>query len=253
MPSPLAGSPLAYPTQLPLLPATTVRTFGATLVVAPHPDDETLACGGAIALLRHWQLPVSVLVVTDGAASHPRSRRFPPARVAALRQAEARAATALLGVPGDQLTFLGLPDGATPRQGEATFARAVDSTATLLLGAQIRTVLAPWRRDPHRDHRAASAITRAALQTAGSHIRLIEYPVWTWTKAEPGDAPRDGETSAWRLGILPMVARKRAAIRAHRSQITDLIDDDPTGFRLGTADIERFSQEWELYLEVPAA
>jgi LmbE family N-acetylglucosaminyl deacetylase len=245
----LASSPLGAPDQLALLPATAAGAFRSTLVVAPHPDDETLGCGGTIALLRRASCAVSVLVITDGAASHPHSRRFPPARLAALRRAESCAALSVLGVAESQLTFLGLPDAAAPRCGEAGFAHAVAACAALLERERIRTVLAPWRRDPHDDHRAASEIVRAALQPRRDDVRLLEYPIWLWFNAQASDAPQQGEAMAWRLAIKETLPLKRSAIDAYHSQTTDLIDDDPNGFRLRAAEIDRFSLPWELFLE----
>ena len=63
--------------KIPLETAEFVKTFGKTLIVAPHPDDESLGCGGAIALLRKFNLEVSILVLSDGTLSHPNSLKFP--------------------------------------------------------------------------------------------------------------------------------------------------------------------------------
>ncbi len=53
------------------------------LILAPHADDESLGCGGLIAACcERGQQPV-VAILTDGAASHPGSKRYPPERHAA--------------------------------------------------------------------------------------------------------------------------------------------------------------------------
>ena len=86
---------LDAPERAPLRPPEAARTLGRTVVVAPHADDESLACGGLLALLARQGVEAHVVVVTDGAASHPGSAMFPPARLAAVREAESRAAVRL--------------------------------------------------------------------------------------------------------------------------------------------------------------
>lgn len=249
----LDGSLLRDPEALPLCASDVVRSFGSTLVVAPHPDDESLGCGGAIALLRAAGLPVRVLIVSDGAASHPNSVRYPPPRLRALREREELAALAALGVSAGCATFLRLPDTRVPGADEAGFAEAVAACRALLARYRVQTVLAPWRREPHCDHRAASAIARAALAVHAAPVRLLEYPIWTWTLAGDGDAPASGESRGWRLCVRDVAPRKLAAIAAHRSQTTNLIDDDAAGFRLLPEQLALFARPWELFLEAAAS
>src|SRR5690349_1462027 len=91
------ASPLDDIEGLPLLPTETVESFGRTLVVAPHADDESLGCGGTIATMCARGLPVHVLFVSDSAGSHPNSRDYPEARLRELREQEAGDALAALG------------------------------------------------------------------------------------------------------------------------------------------------------------
>lgn len=64
--------------------------LGRVTVFAPHPDDESLGCGGLIARLKDEGSLVHVVVMSDGSASNPNSRRYPGPKLAALRQTEAR-------------------------------------------------------------------------------------------------------------------------------------------------------------------
>lgn len=258
----LRGSLLADPDALPLLPPGTVQEWGRTLVVAPHPDDETLACGGALALLARAGVPVRVLCITDGTLSHPNSATYPAPRLKALREAEMQAALSALGVAPGSAEFMGYQDRHTPTEGEPGFSDAVRRVVSILTDWTPQTVLIPWRRDPHPDHRAASAIVRAALHTphreggtphywgdgGANPIRLLEWPLWAWAIAEPDDAPQPAEASAFRLDIAPALDKKQTAIACHASQVTNLIDDDPTGFQLTPDVLAHFAVPYEVFI-----
>jgi LmbE family N-acetylglucosaminyl deacetylase len=218
---------------------------GRCLVLAPHPDDESLGCGGLIAACVAAGRPPLVVVLTDGTGSHPSSRAFPPERLRAVRAREARQAVTMLGLPEDRLAFLDEQDTAAPHAGPA-FDAAVAKLLALVGGeAGFTAILAPWRHDPHCDHEAASLIASAVASCAG--IRHVAYPVWGWTL--PDDAAIPGDPgSGWRLDIAAFLGAKRNAIRAHRSQYGGLIDDDPAGFRLPEALLSLFDSPWETFL-----
>ena len=223
------------------------QAFGAgrVLVLAPHPDDESLGCGGLIAEACYHGQPPLVVILTDGAGSHPNSRACPPARLRALREQEARDATLALGLPSENLVFLRHADAAAPITGPA-FAHAAETLSSLIRQWDCTTVAVSWRHDPHCDHAAAAAIAAAACATSGA--RLLEYPVWGWTL--PADQPLDTTTpSGFQLDISHHLARKRAAIMAHRSQHAGIIDDDPDGFQLSSDFIELFLAPTEAFIE----
>jgi len=243
----LTGTPLfTNPTVLPLRTiASIVQT--PVLVVAPHPDDETLGCGGAIALLRQAGCEVRVLVISDGTLSHPRSRKYPAPALRDLRESETLAAMAGLSVAADQVTFLRLPDGAVPTPEFAAFADAVKLCCTALAADSAQLVFVPWRNDPHPDHRATWQLMQATLKRRSPFPRLIEYPIWDWDPKQRGSL--SAAITAWRLDISPVLPLKQRAIEAYRSQITNLIDDDPEGFRFTPELLAHFAQPWEMYLE----
>lgn len=234
---------------LPLLGADTVQTWGRTLAVAPHPDDESLGCGGALALLARCGLAPKALFVSDGTGSHPNSVRYPAPALRALRETEAQEALFRLGVPASDALFLGIQDGAVPARHGGGFADAVALCQSAIKRAHPQTVLLPWRRDPHPDHRATSQIVRAALQGLSMHPRFLEYPIWAWERGAPDDLPRAGEARAFRLDITGVYDAKQQAIDAHQSQVTHLIDDDPHGFWLSPDVLAHFARPWEVYLE----
>ena len=244
-----ASSLLAHPERLPLHPPDAVQAFGATLVVAPHPDDESLGCGGALALLARYGADVRVLFMSDGTGSHPNSPTYPAPRLAALREAEAHAALAALGLAPSVARFLRLKDTRVPFQTDADFEQAVLRCRAEVEAFAPTTMLLPWRRDPHGDHQASWQIVQAAVENLPSVPRLVEYPVWIWEHLASGDVPQRTHMTAWRLDVRGVLPEKRAAIEAHRSQASDLIKDDPGGFRLKPSMISHFLTPWEVYLE----
>lgn len=62
---------------IPVAPEHCVMGLGTTLIVAPHADDESLACGGVISLLRKYNQTVYILLLSDGTLSHPNSVEYP--------------------------------------------------------------------------------------------------------------------------------------------------------------------------------
>lgn len=234
----------------PLMPAATAGMLGPTVVLAPHPDDESLGCGGLLALLRQAGQPVWCVLMSDGTMSHPNSRKFPAPARQQLREQELRAALTELGVPAQALFPLNLPDGAVPAPDAPAGAAAVQQLVEFLEHTQPATVLVPWRRDPHPDHRATHQLALAALAQLTPAPRLLEYVVWGWERAAPADLPQAGETQGWQLDIAPVLAQKQRAIAAHKSQLAGSpIDDDPTGFTLAPSMLAHFARPVEVYLE----
>lgn len=230
------------------LPFRTLREWlGARpfVILAPHPDDESLACGGLIAEARREGARVVVVFVSDGGGSHPNSAAFPPTRLKALRQDEAKRACAELGLGPEDLFFLSLPDRFVPHTG-ADAECAVEAIAAEVDAIGARSLFVSWRHDPHCDHQAAYQIARQ-VQDRRPGLRLFEYVVWgaTLPRSTEVRSIRDG----FRLHIGRTMEKKRLAIAAHRSQTTNLIADDPEGFQLTTADLARFSLPYEFFLE----
>ncbi|WP_426490280.1 PIG-L deacetylase family protein [Hymenobacter sp. 102] len=241
-------------TDYPVLPPAAAASLGSTVVVAPHPDDESLGCGGLLALLRQAGQPVWCVLMSDGTMSHPNSRRFPAEARRQLRQQELRTALTALHIPAEALLCLDLPDGAVPLPTDTAGQAAVQALTEFLTATQPATVLVPWRRDPHPDHRATTALVQAAVDTLRPAPRVLEYVVWAWERAAPADLPQPGEVEGWQLDISPVLAQKQLAIAAHHSQLPGSpIDDDPTGFTLTPSMLAHFARPQEVYLETAPA
>jgi len=238
---------LAAADALPVLDLDALTGVGALVVVAPHPDDESLGCGGIIAEARARGRDVRVIVLSDGTGSHPNSILYPAQRLRAVHEAEASEAVRALGLAPDALSFLRLPDRAIPTEGPEAGA------ATMRIAAAAReavasAILVTWAGDPHRDHQAAAQLAaRAAAMLPG--MRLLAYPVWAWSLAP--DAPvSEGPPRGGRVDITRRLPAKALAVAAHRSQVTPLIVDDPEGSCLEPAMLARHARPHEILLEV---
>jgi LmbE family N-acetylglucosaminyl deacetylase len=143
-----------------------------TLVLAPHPDDETLGCGATIARMRSRGMTVHVVFVSDGGLS-PRPPEMSRNELVQLRRAEARRALQLLGVGESSATFWDFEAGSlTHRAGVVT-----EKIAEFLHRNEPRQVLVTSAHDRHPDHVAVALSARAAVAAAGQ-VSLYEYPVW---------------------------------------------------------------------------
>jgi LmbE family N-acetylglucosaminyl deacetylase len=217
------------------------------LVVAPHPDDETLGCGGLITRLAQQGSSLYIVFMTDGGASHRGSRAWSRARLAACREQEAIEALTRLGAGGELRAFFRLADAAMPARKSQQWAAAITKLETILRSFQPDLALLPWRRDPHCDHRDSWWLAKEALRRADARPLILEYAIWLEEFGAPADHPRPEEAKAIHIDVSCAIGQKRAAIAAHQSQTTALIDDDPDGFRLSTATIARLTGATEKY------
>lgn len=217
---------------------------GNPLVLAPHPDDESLGCGGLIArAVAEGRAPL-VVVLTDGAGSHPGSAAYPGPRLAAVREAETVAAVAQLGLGAGRVVFLREPDTRAPREGAALEAVA-DRLCGLVERHGCTALLASWAHDPHCDHLAADRVARLVAARCG--VAHWAYPVWGWTLPEDAEVP-GGAVEGVRLDVGAHGEAKRRAVAAHRSQHGLVVGDDPGGFVLPLALLHHFAGPWEVFL-----
>ncbi|MCM3697325.1 PIG-L family deacetylase [Microbacterium oleivorans] len=189
------------------------ETFERLVVVAAHPDDETLGVGGLMARTASRGASVTVLIATDGEGSHPDSPSHTPVDLAAVRRREVAAALDQLS-PSIDVQFLALPDGGTDDHRDAI----AEALRALLQGQGAHLVVVPWSGDSHRDHRVAAEVTAEVCADLGVPWR--EYPIWLWHWGSTEDVPW-GDLEVVQLDE-PTVKLKRTAMHHHRSQIAPL-------------------------------
>lgn len=222
------------------LPALDLSTFEHLVVVAAHPDDETLGAGGLMATAAALGLRITVVVLTDGAASHPNSPTHSPQELRRIREAEVRHAVSSLA-PDASVVTLGLPDGALAEQGDKPVnaiveAIGLDGASTLLLS--------PWHADRHPDHAAAAqAASLAAHRTDATHLG---YPIWAWHWSSVDEFPWESAVS---IDLTPSTVEwKRTAIAAHTSQVEPLSDAPGDEALLPDHVLQHFARAQEILL-----
>jgi LmbE family N-acetylglucosaminyl deacetylase len=189
------------------------------LVIAPHPDDEVLACGGLLNLHAARGGECAVIAVTDGDASHAGCAGWSAEQLAETRRTESERGLAQLGVPRSAITRLGLPDGVVTRHTQ----QLLEALRWQLRAGDV--VVSTWRLDGHPDHEATGSAGAAVCAALGA--RFIEAPVWMWHWALPLD-PR----VPWdRMRALPLspcaFGCKTAALAEHVTQLLPRVRRDP--------------------------
>lgn len=184
---------------------------GRVVVLAAHPDDETLGVGGTVQLLQEAGAEVSVVVATDGEAAFPALDPSARAELGARRRDEMRAAMRELGDGDLEPVFLGLPDSGLAECEE----QLTELLRELLSGADY--VLVPWPHDPHPDH---ATVGRAGLAAAPAQAHRWSYPVWMWHWMRPGDEPQPWAHAS--VAALPqsIAQGKQRALSRFVSQLT---------------------------------
>nr|WP_314495713.1 PIG-L deacetylase family protein [uncultured Chryseobacterium sp.] len=229
---------------IPLAPEQCVTGFGTTLIVAPHADDESLGCGGVISLLRKYGQEVYILLLSDGTMSHPNSLQYPAEKLRDLREKELIDAADVLGVSAENIIFCRFIDRNVPSIKAEAFEASVENISKMLNMLKPESIFVPWRRDPHPDHKAAFQLISAADTL---NAKIYEYPVWLGALGEAGDLPTDEESIPFRLNISSVLDKKNDAVSKHLSQITDLINDDPEGFKLSPEMLNSFNVPYETF------
>jgi N-acetylglucosamine malate deacetylase 1 len=171
------------------------------LIIAPHPDDESIGCGGTICLHVGRGDRVTTVFLTSGELA---LKHLPREEAWRIREAEAEAAAEVLGVSA--LKFLRRPDW--------FMNEAIDEAGAMLQPILEREapelIYLPHEREAIPDHEASLAIVRSALKDSelASKTNLMTYEVWT--PLSEYDHVED---------ITSVMPRKLKALRCHKSQI----------------------------------
>lgn len=196
-------NPVDWPDEPTLFPYSARHTLDARrlLVLAPHPDDEVLGCGGLIAASLELGAEVQVLVLSDGGQGGDPG----------VRESESIAAADVLaaGRGGLEMLFWRLPD-----RGLARVPGLVARLQHLIVSSGADRVLMPSPFEIHPDHRALCLAGLQALRAAAVDAEGLFYEVGQPLMPD------------LLVDISAQVDRKRAALRCFGSQLTQQAYDD---------------------------
>lgn len=201
--------------------------IGTLLGVWAHPDDEAYLSSGLMARVRQLGGHVVVVTATRGERGTDDPGRWPPSRLADLREQELKASLAEVGV--HEHHWLGFRDG---ELGNVPVSAGVDHLVPLVeeLRPDVIVTFGPDGMTGHEDHRAVSTWTTEAWRRAGRgelwYATLtpefhrawgdLNEQVGLWTTTPPV-TPAAGLAATVRL-TGPLLQRKHRALQAHASQ-----------------------------------
>lgn len=191
---------------------------GPLLVIAPHPDDESIGPGGTLLRLKSRNVPICVVFLTDGSRD---------VEIAEMRRKEACHALELLGAKG---IFLGFPPDEIPLE------EASNALAKVVLDHEPSTLMLPFVLDDNDDHRRANQILLTMASFLKPNLNIWAYQVYT---ALPANRIVD---------ITEFSELKSEAINCHVSQMQKR---DWASFALGvnSANIRLLRKKNAKYLE----
>jgi len=201
---------------------TSLLAEGPFLVIAPHPDDETLGCGCFIVRARALRQKVCIVIVTDG-RTWPVSSSMTPDDVANMRRGETERAAAVLGVDVKDVVFLNLPE----MEVEAHAGAIEESLRQHIEHIHPRLILSPYGIDQHPDHRAVARAVDQLCKKGVITCPVFEYPIWFWLRAGLGHLMNPAHLRCLRrISARGYSGIKKTAMQAHRSQCPHLVGED---------------------------
>jgi len=190
------------------------------LIIAPHMDDEALACGGLIAKLP-YKNRIHILYATDGMKSPapimPGRDEISP-NLGKIRMQESVEAMNKLGISERNLHFLCLPEAQLQQNVSALRERVRE----VIKAISPQHIFVPFRYDRHLDHLAVNHVVRSDIEHGILQAQLIEYFVYYRWRLMPKRDIRKyiKPLFLYRLDIADVARQKRQALDCFTSQNT---------------------------------
>lgn len=224
-----------------------IRLNKKIIVFAPHPDDETLGCGGTIIKRLKEGYEVIIIIMTDGRHAltcHGIHDNPTPEELKQIRRMEAIKATQILGVPSNNVLFWDFEDRTLAENTEEVEKKSWE-ILNKIKPVEIRF---PYEKDANKDHQASSLVLQKCIKKLDFPIIGYQYSI----------AQRFLHVGPIMLRILnffrhdlvfedifEFIAQKEAAINEYKSQRTIIIDHKTTPM---LSDISIFLTRHEMFV-----
>jgi LmbE family N-acetylglucosaminyl deacetylase len=158
-------------------------TGKTVMLFSPHPDDDTLCCGGTLAMLAKQRNRVLLVLYTNGNKGS-RDLEMTADRLAAIRTDEETAAAQALGIPKENIVWLAYDDGELEYVPQQPLLRQVvhlirKYRPDVVMSVDPGEVYEKWHKT---DHRMAGIITLDAIRTAEFHLNFPEHYLYEGLK-----------------------------------------------------------------------
>jgi LmbE family N-acetylglucosaminyl deacetylase len=237
-----------------------------TVIFSPHPDDETLSCGGTIIKKKRVGADVKIIFMTSGEKSH--RGLIQEEKLAEVRRNEALFACRTLGLTDADVFFLKFKDTELNQYQES----ATQKVKEIILFQQPDEIFVPYCEWPplwSLDHLTTNRIVSTALQACKKKVTVYQYPVWLWYDLpwlnKLNDAPKQLLVALkqrlvsrynllrdfrFSVDIRDVLEIKRTALNHYKSQVSRLIPDPQWGTLADLSNggfLECFFQEHEIF------
>jgi len=210
------------------------------VIVAPHPDDEVLGCGGLMQQLIELNCKILILAVSNGTQSHPNSTKYSPDQLNILRPQESLAALNCLGVAESaEHIALDLQDGQIHLQTDQLW----QGLAQVVSADDI--LICSYAFDGHPDHEAVGKTVQAYAKA--QQLPCFHVLIWAWHWAKPLDSRIDWNRAKAYSLTEEQITKKHQAMMQFKTQLEP---DETTGNMavLSPSTIDRLLMPYEVYL-----
>ena len=143
------------------------------LIVAPHPDDEVIGCGGLISRMVATRCTPHIVILTGGDGSHRDCCSIPASEIVKARRELTRKSLSILGVPSEFVHELDFMDGSV----SSNNSRQIERLKTIMADVKPDVVFVPHWGEGWNDHVRTAEIVKTLV---APDVALVEYCVWMW-------------------------------------------------------------------------